>query len=104
VLRGARDTTAQRPCTKGMPAIPFFSKFEYSFDYSDTRLALGTIRDESSRMNSPRIQGLLDRARECDAMALSATLADVREIYSQLARQWWQLARQVQELERERGP
>jgi hypothetical protein len=31
-------SAAQCPCAKGMPPIPFVSKFEYPFDYSDTLL------------------------------------------------------------------
>ena len=51
------------------------------------------------RVNSPRVQALLDRAEECDRKAELAQGVDVRGRFMDFAWQWRNLARQVQELE-----
>jgi len=55
-------------------------------------------------VKSAKIQGFLDKAEECETKALQVKDPDVRSSFSQLARQWRGLARQVEKLERERKP
>jgi len=55
-------------------------------------------------MNSAKLQGFLDKAKECEIKALQAKDPDVRSSFSQLARQWRELARHVENLKRERKP
>jgi len=55
-------------------------------------------------VKSAKIQGFLDRAKECEIKPLQAKDIDVRSSFSQLAQQWRELARHVENLERERKP
>ena len=48
-------------------------------------------------------QECLDRARECEWMASQAKDDDAKAAFVECARQWQDLARQKQDMERERG-
>jgi hypothetical protein len=48
-------------------------------------------------------QQCLDRARECDWMASQAKDQDARTAFVELARQWQELARQKEDVERSRS-
>ena len=49
-------------------------------------------------------QQYLDRARECEWMASQAKDGDAKAVFIELAGQWQELARQKEELERDRLP
>lgn len=51
-------------------------------------------------MYSPRIEGYLRKAEECDAKASQVKDADARQTLRAAAEQWRELARQVHEWER----
>ncbi len=42
------------------------------------------------------------RAIECDERAASVSDLKIRQLYESLAKQWWQLAREIDDLEREK--
>jgi len=50
---------------------------------------------------SSRIQSYLDKAVHCEALAAKATDREARNSFAEVARQWRDLARQVEALERE---
>ncbi len=50
-----------------------------------------------------RADNYLARATECEVAANSATDSKVRQTYEELARQWRDLARQIEEIDRYRS-
>jgi hypothetical protein len=49
-----------------------------------------------------RVQQYLDKAKECEQLAAQARDPDAKAIFAEIARQWRTLARQVEQLERDR--
>jgi len=49
-------------------------------------------------------QQCLDRARECERMASQAKDSDVKAAFEEVALQWLELARQKEDMERNRLP
>jgi hypothetical protein len=47
-------------------------------------------------------QQCLDRARECDWMASQAKDSEAKALFTELAKQWQELARQKNDLQRDR--
>jgi hypothetical protein len=66
------------------------------------RGSLRNVRDEGPNVKSAKIQSFLDKAEECEIKALRTKDPDVRLSFSQLARQWRELAHQIEKLEWER--
>jgi hypothetical protein len=53
---------------------------------------------------SERFEQLKAEAEKCEQLAAEAQSAGARANWLSLAEQWWQLAHQIDRLERERGP
>ena len=51
---------------------------------------------------SSRVQSYLDKAAHCEALATAATDREARSSFAEVARQWRDLARQVEALETDR--
>jgi len=50
----------------------------------------------------PRVQRYLDKARECERMAVQAYDPDVKAAFAEVSRQWLALARRIEQFERDR--
>jgi hypothetical protein len=52
-------------------------------------------------MKSPQVQKCLDKAAYCERMAAIASDRDARQQFAEVAKQWHQLAKQIEALESE---
>jgi hypothetical protein len=56
----------------------------------------------AQRVTSSRIERMLDQAAQCERLVTNARDGEISGIYSDLAYQWRELARQAEQLESER--
>jgi hypothetical protein len=59
-------------------------------------------REPKAAVLNPRVKQYLDKAEECERLAAQARDPDVKAALILISRQWRELARQVEQLERDR--
>src|SRR4029077_6203769 len=57
--------------------------------------SLAAIREESSRVTSPRVQACLDKVSHCERLASQSRDSLIALTYTDLAEQWRDLAKQI---------
>jgi hypothetical protein len=87
------------------PCDPRFRACPARGDPDHLRKLLGRlVAPSQEHQMSYSVQQCLDKARECEWMASQAKDDEAKALFVELVKQWMELARQKEDLERDRGP